>query len=711
MRTERNDKRLKSNRLFRIRNCCTLLLFVAGPFACASADPSETDVGRAEGTFEHEEEICHTEWKGASTLLNTSVATWMTHLDRFYSSKTEEVVSSYLSNNNSSKPSHLLLQRVHCTKTRYRGRPKHDIDCTRLDQCKRLPFRPALDCLSKLKKDTAGGGNQSPFVSPDAIRIFGKEGKGAPQSVLEFGSNVGKNLQAFYDHGSSLCVGVEPCFMGELAWYTHAWDYIRGPVQFPFSLPKHKDIFLFLKQYVMRSEDKKFSVLLALGSLQSVPRNMHCTTLNFLASQVKDWVVTSSTWPARGTFEANTKRFTIDYGLEWVKRGFRFDESLTMQLMNAFSRPSMYNTPLVFGAPRQFKSVDCVDDEMSWMPYERNYGKKLVAAATMCKSSKNPAGMPIGSSSMSDLYRQFARVNAIFSWENIYLLTTVPASTRRNDVLTAQFLRHYFELGIKPSNILVVVQGDEAEDVSSLAAYLRRQNITYIREWIGPYNSPRRLLEYLYLQVQANVTTAKQWIMLADNDEFHEFKIPVLDLISFLQSRSMNAILSPFADRVARLGLIPDRISTSSALHTQFPFMCPLTRSIGANGWKIVLFQATTRAHNHNILRRRACLMHVSQRSFKLSVRDKKSLCAGMVRRRRDLNIYRDDPSFQTSVVVVHHYKWLGDLTKALSARMNLYKGLGLGWWVESMKILKNINESTRCCLPVDQCVIDPSLC
>ncbi|MFT3736029.1 MAG: hypothetical protein QM776_13555 [Rhodocyclaceae bacterium] len=78
--------------------------------------------------------------------------------------------------------------------------------------------------------------------------------------------------------------------------------------------------------------------------------------------------------------------------------------------------------------------------------------------------------------------------------------------------------------------------------------------------------------------IQAQVAEEIPWIVWADIDEFHEFGLPLPDLVSALELHGFDYVRGRFVDRMARMGFPP--IQTTQSIWQQFPLGTDMTRSV-----------------------------------------------------------------------------------------------------------------------------------
>lgn len=213
-------------------------------------------------------------------------------------------------------------------------------------------------------------------------------------------------------------------------------------------------------------------------------------------------------------------------------------------------------------------------------------------------------------------------------------------------------------------------------------------------------------MEYIVLQEEAGVTEATQWIVLADCDELHEFRSPLPVLINYLEKKKLKGLTAYFADRVTYTGVIPPQMRDNQSLLTQFPLVCRITKNVVQGyDWKVVIFQAVVRSENHRVIGKRACHMLVKTARFKLHRLQRKKLCSNISDVAKNPKIFQDVADYGKAKVVVHHFKWVGAVTKTLRERVHRYKKIGLGWYKQSERLLKYIQHEDGGYLPTRNCL------
>ena len=620
-------------------------------------------------------------------------------LKAWYRNETRKASAQFVLQTKRRAFGNLHLKGIYCT-SRSRVSKSNNHGCHILQKC--LGEAGALDdlesCLRRAKPSFESWRHHTPHFAPELVSTFLDNTNTNPGSVLEFGSRGGGYLKDFYMQGAGVCVGIDTQMMGGLAWYSDTFDVSSGPIQLPLQIPGQQQDFESFKQRMIPSEQNCFDVILSLEVMQQIPRAEHCSVLNFLASQACSWIATSIAHIGQEGENHIASRAEDDYKEEWIRRGFVFEANITRQVRLKVQVKRLQTNLLVFKRSGDVRSVDCSIEKLFWFPYEDSTIGRTLASSPLAQKQQPP----IFNSTLQN------RLSSNETWhftslESVYLLTTIPSGAKLDKVLLRLFVQHYVSLGIQPKNFLILAQGTEERSVSELADWFMGIGVRFIRKWIGRYDSVQRFLEYLFLQEDAGITHSDQWVVLADSDELHEFRVPLPPVIEYLKNHSYNGLISYFADRVAPSGSLPEGIVDLKPLLTQYPLICPITRELLKGfDWKVVLFQAKFRAHNHKVEGLQACRRHVSLRRFGLSHEIKGRLCSHSIG--GGPKIFSDKRTSSDAIVVVHHFKWTASVIPTLKQRAKRYKKLGLSWGRQSERFLGYLEGRTDNTLPIQHC-------
>lgn len=625
------------------------------------------------------------------------------YLKEWYKNATWETVSRLKTEARNGALQSFDLKTIYCEKIS-KDNETIQMDCRQLMKC--LTEADALEvlqtCLHRVRPSFRAWRKRSPYIAPELVPALVDILDVKPGSALEFGSRVGSYLMDYSVHGVDVCVGIEQPMMGGLAWYSDEFQAQSGPIQLPLKIPKQEDDFDRLKQRLLSSSQTCFDIVQSLEVMQHVPRADHCPILNFLAKQTCNWVVTSISHIGQGGHNHIANRAQHDFQEEWLQRGFAFQPNITARLRQMMRQKWLRTNLLVFKASGEVRARDCDIDEMFWFPYEDFTSGRIVSSISPIQQVQQP--ILLHQTSLNTAPGGVS--SSLMVLQNVYLLTTIPSNVKLDKTLLRMFVQHYVSLGITPRNFLVVVQGVEASSVSDMSTWLKEIGVKFIRAWVGQFDSRRKILEYIVLQEEAGVTEATQWIVLADCDELHEFRSPLPVLINYLEKKKLKGLTAYFADRVTYTGVIPPQMRDNQSLLTQFPLVCRITKNVVQGyDWKVVIFQAVVRSENHRVIGKQACHMLVKTARFKLHRLQRKKLCSNISDVAKNPKIFQDVADYGKAKVVVHHFKWVGAVTKTLRERVHRYKKIGLGWYKQSERLLKYIQHEDGGYLPTRNCL------
>jgi len=140
--------------------------------------------------------------------------------------------------------------------------------------------------------------------------------------------------------------------------------------------------------------------------------------------------------------------------------------------------------------------------------------------------------------------------------------------------LLEQFISYYSGLG---AEAFLVHINDEAGDgafVRRARDVLARVPHTITDVWTGRYDCYRKTRHDA--RALERFTSAGDWVLVPDLDEFQEYSVPVEDLLSSCDERGWNCVRGHFVDRLARGGELP-RLRTHECLFSQFPYIANVT--------------------------------------------------------------------------------------------------------------------------------------
>ena len=263
-------------------------------------------------------------------------------------------------------------------------------------------------------------------------------------------------------------------------------------------------------------------------------------------------------------------------------------------------------------------------------------------------------------------------------------VTTVVDS--RNVDLAGHMVAHYTKLGIKTSNMLVILHGAKRDKAFETArAALKQLKIAPV-EWIGQFSATTALYHRLKLLEKL---AAPDWLVYVDMDEFIAIDGTLVNYVASLQRESYTIVSGMLVDRVAANGAL-GTVQPKVALADQFPLECQLTaRLLKGSTTKLVLMRADFRASAGN---------HALLPGGWLKSNGMTALATTVT------GVTKQHPKR----VTIHHYKWTKHAVPMLVERVAYYKNkMRAGWWQESQRFLdqvektKTIPTETYCHKPV----------
>jgi len=151
----------------------------------------------------------------------------------------------------------------------------------------------------------------------------------------------------------------------------------------------------------------------------------------------------------------------------------------------------------------------------------------------------------------------------------------------------------------------------------------------------------------------AQYCSDSDWIVNADIDEFHEYPLPLPEMVRECERSQFAYVKGTIVDRIAANGSLPEL--NPKDLWQQFPLRTRITKNIlGANDQKVALSRAFVRTSpGHHCV-------HPEDEEFKHSWRS----------------------------VNVHHFKWDSDVVPRLRARIEDLRRECRNWYSESQAFL-----------------------
>lgn len=215
------------------------------------------------------------------------------------------------------------------------------------------------------------------------------------------------------------------------------------------------------------------------------------------------------------------------------------------------------------------------------------------------------------------------------------------------EVLVA-FLNHYTALHVDRKLLAIhTTDGAEGYRVRNLCKIAREYGAEIIEVSVGPWHED--LNERLRDQLRGS-PMASRWHVLADVDEFHQYPLPLEDLIVELERRREQVCAGVLVDRFAESGHLPQFPKNSSQLDRTFPLGMFFTSCVaGGDPRKIVIAE-------------RGVAVAPGQH-------------------------WAEVATFNTSLLtLVHHFKWHADVVPYLKRRREAFSS---GEWLEQTPAMR----------------------
>lgn len=227
---------------------------------------------------------------------------------------------------------------------------------------------PKFDsCLSSIKPSKVA----SKYFEEDLVEMFHTNELNI-SSVLDFGSGSGDYLRRHFELGSTITVGIETEFLGDVGWYARGWDFLSGPVQFRHKLPDYIGEFEKLECSIFSQAPSKYDLVQTLEVFEHIPRESHCLLLNFLASRANSYLIAGIARLGQKGLGHISNRDRLDFAEEWKKRGFVEDIFLTRLLRaRAFRRAPWLRRNTIIYKVVSSRPVNC-EEEKDWKLFENH---------------------------------------------------------------------------------------------------------------------------------------------------------------------------------------------------------------------------------------------------------------------------------------------------------------------------------------------------
>lgn len=277
------------------------------------------------------------------------------------------------------------------------------------------------------------------------------------------------------------------------------------------------------------------------------------------------------------------------------------------------------------------------------------------------------------------------------------------------DILPA-FLEHYISMGIKPENVILVLnvfREESREKLELSYAILKHFEVDLDKQviWSSEYESETKwkLVDEQISKYAPNDGSA--WIIHPDADEFHRID-NIARTLEFLEENDFNALQGILIDRVTHDGKVPGKkiYTDYASLDASFPTELYLADLLGIAGVKLMIYRSDLRANNGS------GQIHPSMRDIVRYPYGSHSLHEDEEFRSTVPNFVDNDTpmivdqSFlnhlccATNCGIVDHYKWHGTVIDKLAQRIRTYARLQRPQVVQSIRFMEhyNKNESIR---------------
>lgn len=285
-------------------------------------------------------------------------------------------------------------------------------------------------------------------------------------------------------------------------------------------------------------------------------------------------------------------------------------------------------------------------------------------------------------------------------------------------VLLDQFCQHYIDLGIAPENFLLVLNTSSPEATTRLNEafkILDKHKITPKDIWLTRYESEEKWAR-VHKLLSENVKL-DDWVVHPDADEFHELNSKSYP--EFLNSlpENINAGQGLTVDRLTADCKVPSETEITENVFKKFPVMTNITNLIGTDGVKLAFYRGNLRANNgsgqiHEKCRDHVFYFHGSKQNLSETDLGKKYLKdppRGWAGKMTLMPKLKDEPvkiHFKITEpetfallnnkkeeilkevgLIVHHFKWHGNVIEKLEERIETYIELERAQVVQSIKI------------------------
>jgi hypothetical protein len=214
-------------------------------------------------------------------------------------------------------------------------------------------------------------------------------------------------------------------------------------------------------------------------------------------------------------------------------------------------------------------------------------------------------------------------------------------------------LEHYRSVGVDRFHVNVHLGNNDRRILDEVEAIVRGFGVPVASVTVGEWQS---VLKGIYARSRAPYPD--DWHILADQDEFQVYPMPLAEIQRFCEHRSYTYVSGCFVDRFAADGRLP-AISSGESLWTQFPIAAFFSLPVaGADPIKVVMVKGGVDVvkGQHHALNGTPC------------------------------------PS-SDAFVQVHHFKWVHGVVEDLSRRAVDLQSNGHPHFMESVRIVKHLSK------------------
>lgn len=210
-------------------------------------------------------------------------------------------------------------------------------------------------------------------------------------------------------------------------------------------------------------------------------------------------------------------------------------------------------------------------------------------------------------------------------------------------------LQHYQSLGVESIQVNVHLASKDDELLDTVEAVTRCLGLPIASITVGDWQN---LIKDVYARSRARFPG--DWHVLADQDEFHVYPIPLQELEHYCKTSGYDYVTGCLLDRLALDGSLSP-LNAADSVWRQYPIAAFLAPQVAAsNPLKVVLVNDTVELvkGQHRAINGNACPM-------------------------------------SEYFVPVHHFKWVGGILETLSRRAEILRSGGHPQFVESLRFVE----------------------